>query len=104
MATSVTDTPRKFGRGATFHRGDKVFNAVITAIAFVSLAVLAGITMFLGAQMIPVMQSQGLSFLTTTQWDNTVTPPSSRNLQVLRRQKTAPRHPHPINHEYLLSS
>ena len=31
--------------------------------------VLAGITVFLGFQAIPVLQTQGLSFLTTSIWD-----------------------------------
>jgi len=57
------------------HRGDRIFNRTITGAAFTSLLVLAGITIFLGAQTIPVLQDQGLSFLTTTVWDTTGVPP-----------------------------
>ena len=70
------DTPmRDLSGGKKAHRGDRVFNRTITGAAFTSLIVLAGITIFLGAQTIPVLQDQGLSFLTTTVWDSTGVPP-----------------------------
>ena len=40
-----------------------------------ALIILAGITVFLGAQTVPVLQDQGLSFLTSTVWDSLGTPP-----------------------------
>ncbi len=57
---------RDLKAAATSHRGDRVFNRIITAAAFVALLVLAGITIFLGAQAVPVLQTQGLDFLTTS--------------------------------------
>ena len=60
---------RDLQSAATSHRGDRVFNRTITAAAFVALLVLAGITIFLGAQAVPVLQTQGLDFLTTSIWD-----------------------------------
>ena len=54
-----------------------MFNRVITVAAFSALAVLAGIAIFLGAQTIPVLQTQGLSFLTTTAWDINTDPPTA---------------------------
>lgn len=66
----ATDTPmRDLSGSKKAHRGDRIFNRTITGAAFTSLLVLAGITIFLGAQTIPVLQDQGLSFLTTTVWD-----------------------------------
>jgi len=59
---------RTIARAAQFNRGDRIFNAIITAIAFSSLIILAGIAIFLGASMVPVLQSQGIDFLTTTEW------------------------------------
>lgn len=50
-------------------RGDRIFSTTITIAAFTSLAILAGITIFLGVQAVPVLQQQGLAFLTTTIWD-----------------------------------
>ena len=51
---------RDLQSAATSHRVDRVFNRTITAAAFVALLVLAGITIFLGAQAVPVLQTQGL--------------------------------------------
>jgi phosphate transport system permease protein len=68
---------RNFSASATANRGDRVFNRVITVAAFSALAVLAGIAIFLGAQTIPVLQTQGLSFLTTTAWDINTDPPTA---------------------------
>lgn len=66
---------RDLAASATAHRSDRVFNRIITGAAFTSLIVLAGITIFLGVQTVPVLQDQGLSFLTTTVWETTATPP-----------------------------
>lgn len=72
----ATDTPmRDLSGSKKAHRGDRIFSRTITGAAFTSLLVLAGITIFLGAQTIPVLQDQGLSFLTTTVWDTTGVPP-----------------------------
>jgi len=60
---------RDLQSAATSHRGDRIFNRTIAAAAFTALIVLAGITVFLGAQAIPVLQEQGLSFLTTSVWN-----------------------------------
>ena len=60
---------RDLGAAALRHRGDRVFNRIITGAAFFALVILAGITIFLGAQTIPVLKTQGLSFLTTSVWD-----------------------------------
>ncbi len=68
---------RNFSASATANRGDRVFNRVITVAAFSALAVLAGIAIFLGVQTIPVLQTQGLSFLTTTAWDINTDPPTA---------------------------
>lgn len=68
---------RNFSASATANRGDRVFNRTITVAAFSALAVLAGIAIFLGAQTIPVLQTQGLSFLTTTAWDINTDPPTA---------------------------
>lgn len=68
MASPDTETFRDLQSAATSHRGDRVFNRFITAAAFTALIVLAGITVFLGLQTIPVLQTQGLSFLTTSIW------------------------------------
>ena len=68
---------RNLSASATAHRGDRVFNRTITAAAFSALIVLAGIAIFLGAQAIPVFQTQGLSFLTTTEWDINTDPPTA---------------------------
>jgi phosphate transport system permease protein len=55
--------------GVSSHRGDRVFNRSITAAAFSALVILAGIAIFLGLQTIPIIQTQGWSFLTTTAWN-----------------------------------
>lgn len=68
---------RNLSASATAHRGDRVFNRTITAAAFSALLVLAGIAIFLGAQAIPVFQTQGISFLTTTGWDINTDPPTA---------------------------
>ena len=66
---------RDLHSAATSHRGDRIFNRSITTLAFTALAVLAGITIFLGAQVIPVMGELGWGYVSTTAWDLTVTPP-----------------------------
>jgi len=68
---------RNLSASATAHRGDRVFNRTITAAAFSALLILAGIAIFLGAQAIPVFQTQGFSFLTTTAWDINTEPPTA---------------------------
>lgn len=68
---------RDLHSAATSHRGDRIFNRIITILAFTALAVLAGITVFLGAQAVPVFQELGLSYLTTTAWDLTTVPPDA---------------------------
>lgn len=65
---------RDLHSAATSHRGDRIFNRSITTLAFTALAVLAGITIFLGAQVIPVMGELGWGYVSTTAWDLTVTP------------------------------
>ncbi|MEI6361422.1 MAG: phosphate ABC transporter permease subunit PstC [Actinomycetes bacterium] len=60
---------RDLQSAATSHRGDRIFNRTIAAAAFTALIVLGGITIFLGAQAIPVLQQQGLAFLTTSEWN-----------------------------------
>jgi len=77
MADSDLLERRNLSASATAHRGDRVFNRTITAAAFSALFVLAGIAIFLGAQAIPVFQTQGLSFLTTTAWDINTDPPTA---------------------------
>ncbi|MDP4804354.1 MAG: phosphate ABC transporter permease subunit PstC [Candidatus Nanopelagicales bacterium] len=73
----TNETLRDLHSAATSHRGDRVFNRVITGAAFTSLIVLAGIAIFLGLQAIPAFQSQGLAFLTTTAWDINTDPPTA---------------------------
>ena len=77
MASPDTETFRDLQAAATSHRGDRVFNRLITAAAFTALLVLAGIAVFLGLQTIPAFQSQGLSFVTTTAWDINTDPPTA---------------------------
>ena len=67
---------RDLQSAATSHRGDRVFTRTVAGAAFTSLAVLAGIALFLGFQAIPAFQSQGLSFITTTGWDINTNPPT----------------------------
>jgi phosphate transport system permease protein len=69
MADVQAPQLRDLQSAATSHRGDRVFNRVIAGAAFTALVVLAGITIFLGAQAIPVLQEQGLAFLTTSVWN-----------------------------------
>ncbi len=72
----AADTPiRDLSKSKKANRGDRVFNRVITASAFISLLILAGITLFLGGKAVPVIQKQGLSFLTTSIWDTVGVPP-----------------------------
>ena len=77
MASPDVQERRDLASAATSHRGDRVFNRVVTIAAFTALAVLAGIAIFLGLQTIPAFQSQGLSFITTTAWDLTTDPPTA---------------------------
>lgn len=66
----MSDTQmRDLKAGASSHRGDRVFNRSITAAAFSALVILAGIAIFLGLQTVPIIQTQGWSFLTTTAWN-----------------------------------
>jgi phosphate transport system permease protein len=74
-AVAGTEVMRDLHSAATSHRGDRIFNRSITTLAFTALAVLAGITIFLGAQVVPVVGELGWGYLTTTAWDLTVTPP-----------------------------
>lgn len=60
---------RDLKTSASSHRGDRVFNRSITAAAFSALVILAGIAIFLGLQTVPIIQTQGWSFLTTTAWN-----------------------------------
>lgn len=68
MSVARTDRPRDLRTASSARRGDRAFARAITLGAFTSLVVLAGITVFLGAQAVPVLQTQGLSFLTTSVW------------------------------------
>ena len=68
---------RELGSAATTHTSDKIFTRTVTTLAFTALAVLAGISIFLGAQAVPVLGDLGPSYLTTTSWDLTTTPPSA---------------------------
>ena len=74
---SQTEVMRDLTSVATSHRGDRVFNRTVTALAFTALLVLAGIAVFLGLQAIPVFQELGPSFLFTTSWDVVATPPQA---------------------------
>lgn len=71
-----TENLRDLEGAATSHRGDRIFNRSVTAAAFTSLLVLGGIAIFLGLQTIPIFQTQGWSFLTTTAWDTATEPPT----------------------------
>lgn len=68
MVTGLDQKPRRLPKPTAFHRGDRIFTRLVTVAAFTSLAVLLGIAIFLGSQMVPVLQSQGLAFFTTTEW------------------------------------
>jgi len=74
---SDTEVLRDLQAAATSHRGDRVFNRIITGAAFTSLVVLAGIAVFLGLQAIPAFETQGIAFLTTTDWDINTDPPTA---------------------------
>ncbi len=76
MFGAGTDGMRDLHGAAASHRGDRIFNRTITALAFTALIVLAGIAIFLGLQTIPVFKELGLSYLTTTAWDLTTDPPN----------------------------
>jgi len=69
MSLPPTEVQRDLKSAATTHRGDRIFNRSMTAAAFTSLVVLAGIAVFLGIQAVVALQTQGLAFLFTTQWD-----------------------------------
>ncbi len=72
----AAETPlRDLSNSKKANRADRAFSRVITGAAFTSLIILAGITIFLGAKAVPVIQDQGLSFLTTTVWDTIGVPP-----------------------------
>ena len=77
MSSTGSDVMRDLQSAATSHRGDRIFNRVVTAAAFSALIVLGGIAIFLGLQAIPAFQSQGMSFLTTTAWDINTDPPTA---------------------------
>ena len=77
MSAADPDVMRDLQSAATSHRGDRVFNRMVTVAAFSALAVLAGIAVFLGLQTITAFESQGLSFLTTTAWDINTDPPTA---------------------------
>ena len=68
MSSGLDQQPRVLPKASQFHRGDRIFNRAVTVAAFTSLGVLLGIAIFLGLQLIPVVQEQGLSFFTTTEW------------------------------------
>lgn len=72
---SIETPMRDLGKGKKANVGDRIFNRTITGAAFTSLIILAGITVFLGAKAVPVLQEQGLSFLTETMWDPLGVPP-----------------------------
>ena len=72
-----TEVLRDLHSAATSHRGDRVFNRIVTLAAFSSLAVLAGIAVFLGIQAIPAFESNGWGFLFSTGWDINTDPPTA---------------------------
>ena len=69
MPTGVEQQPRKLSTSTQFHRSDRIFNRAVLVAALTSLFILAGIAIFLGAQLIPVVQEQGIDFFITTEWD-----------------------------------
>ena len=69
MSSGLDQQPRQFVSSAAFHRSDRIFTRLVTLAGFVSLFVLLGIAVFLGSQMVPVVQEQGWAFFTTTAWD-----------------------------------
>ncbi len=48
MTPPAVEERRDLKAAATSHRGDRVFNGIVTAAAFAALVVLAGIAIFLG--------------------------------------------------------
>ena len=74
---SQTEVMRDLASVTTSHRGDRVFNRVITTLAFTALVILAGIAVFLGVQAIPAFESNGWSFLFSTGWDINTDPPTA---------------------------
>lgn len=77
MSLPQTEVQRDLKSAATTHAGDRIFNRSVTTLAFTALAVLAGISIFLGAQAVPVLQELGISYLTTTAWDLQASPPQA---------------------------
>lgn len=69
MPTGVDQQPRKLSTSTQFHRSDRIFNRAVLVAALTSLLILAGIAIFLGAQLVPVVQEQGIDFFITTEWD-----------------------------------
>ncbi len=69
MPTGVDQQPRKLSTSTQFHRSDRIFNRGVLVAALTSLFILAGIAIFLGAQLVPVVQEQGIDFFITTEWD-----------------------------------
>ena len=69
MPTGVDQQPRKLSTSTQFHRSDRIFNRAVLVAALTSLFILAGIAIFLGAQLVPVVQEQGIDFFITTEWD-----------------------------------
>ena len=69
MPTGVDQQPRKLSTSTQFHRSDRIFNRAVLVAALTSLFILAGIAIFLGAQLVPVVQEQGIDFFLTTEWD-----------------------------------
>ena len=69
MPIGVDQEPRKLSTSTQFHRSDRIFNRAVLLAALTSLFVLAGIAIFLGAQLVPVVQEQGIDFFITTEWD-----------------------------------
>ena len=69
MPAAVDQEPRKLSTSTQFHRSDRIFNRGVLLAALTSLFILAGIAIFLGAQLIPVVQEQGIDFFITTEWD-----------------------------------
>lgn len=74
---SQAEVMRDLASVTTSHRGDRVFNRVVTTMAFTALVILAGIAVFLGVQAIPAFESNGWSFLFSTGWDINTDPPTA---------------------------
>lgn len=69
MPSGLDQKPRQLSTSTQFHRSDRIFNRAVLLAALTSLFVLVGIALFLGGQMVPVVQEQGWSFFTTDAWD-----------------------------------